>query len=333
MTHASLFSGIGAAEIAASMLGWDNLFHCEINPFCKQILDYWYPDSISYEDVTKTDFKQWQGKVDVLTGGFPCQPFSIAGKRKGAKDDRFLWPSMLKAIHQIRPTWIIAENVAGILTMAQQSKVIGMESTSDLFAENNNVRRKFQLRQSFTMQRICTDIESCGYAVQPLLIPACAVGAPHRRDRLFIVARKITSDTDSMGRKQQRSKTLEEWQDNIQTQVRSAFERLSEELITLYANSDRLQRGIHPDGNQKKLWPKAFTKKYADRFKSQRTWEDFPVIPPVCRRDDGLPFDVDNLTISFNRWRTESIKAYGNAIVPQVLYEIFRFIEIVENYK
>lgn len=76
ITHASVFSGIGGPEVAAVMLGWENLFHCEINPFGRTVLDYWFPNSKSYEDITKTDFSEWRGRVNVLTGGFPCQPFS-----------------------------------------------------------------------------------------------------------------------------------------------------------------------------------------------------------------------------------------------------------------
>ena len=104
MTHASLFSGIGGPEVAAQMLGWENIFHCEINPFGRAILEYHFPNSVSYEDITKTDFTRWNGRVDVLTGGFPCQPFSYAGKRGGANDDRYLWPQMLRAISECRPT-------------------------------------------------------------------------------------------------------------------------------------------------------------------------------------------------------------------------------------
>lgn len=85
MKHASLFSGIGGPEVAAAMLGWENVFHCEINPFGRRVLEYWFPESVSYEDITKTDFRCWRGQIDVLTGGFPCQPFSYAGKRGGAK--------------------------------------------------------------------------------------------------------------------------------------------------------------------------------------------------------------------------------------------------------
>lgn len=84
-THASLFSGIGGAELAASWLGWTNVFHCEIQEFQRKVLEYWFPNSVSYEDITKTDFSEWRGHIDVLTGGFPYQPFSVAGKRKGAE--------------------------------------------------------------------------------------------------------------------------------------------------------------------------------------------------------------------------------------------------------
>lgn len=117
--HASLFSGIGGPEVAAAMLGWDNVFHCEINPFGRRVLDYWFPNSESYEDITKTEFTKWRGRVDVLTGGFPCQPFSYAGKRGGAEDDRYLWPQMLRIIGEVRPAWVVGENVAGITTMVE----------------------------------------------------------------------------------------------------------------------------------------------------------------------------------------------------------------------
>jgi len=178
MTHASVFSGIGGPEIAAAMLEWTNVFHCEINPFGRRVLEYWFPNSDSYEDITKTDFKQYRGQIDVLTGGFPCQPFSYAGRRRGAEDDRYLWPSMYRAIDEIQPTWVVAENVAGILTMVEQGEVSKVASPASLFAEINDVRGQYQLRETFTLQRICTDLEGHGYAVQPVLIPACAVGAP-----------------------------------------------------------------------------------------------------------------------------------------------------------
>ena len=140
MTHASLFSGIGGAEIAATWMGWTNIFHCEINPFGRKVLEYWYPNSTSYEDITKTDFSEWRGRVDVLTAGFPCQPFSVAGQRKGADDDRYLWPQVVRAVHEIRPAWVVGENVAGILTMVQPGEEVEVGSGSALFDENHLYR-------------------------------------------------------------------------------------------------------------------------------------------------------------------------------------------------
>ena len=132
LVHGSLFSGFDAPSVAASWMGWKNAFHCEINPFCNEILKYWFPNSEHYEDITKTDFSQWKGRIDVLTGGFPCQPFSLAGQRKGADDNRYLWPHMLRAIREIRPAWVIGENVAGILTMVQPGKETEVGSQTSL---------------------------------------------------------------------------------------------------------------------------------------------------------------------------------------------------------
>ena len=181
MRHASLFSGIGAPELAAHWLGWENAFHCEINPFCKQVLNYWFCNSKSYDDITKTDFREWQGKIDVLTGGFPCQPFSVAGRRKGAEDNRYLWPEFKRAIREIRPPWIIGENVAGILSMVQPGK------EADLEGESSSGKKGDQERE-FVVETICKDLETEGYTVQPMVIPACAVGAPHRRERVWFIA-------------------------------------------------------------------------------------------------------------------------------------------------
>ncbi|MFR1956514.1 DNA cytosine methyltransferase [Phocaeicola coprophilus] len=123
--------------------------------------------------------------MDILTGGFPCQPFSVAGQRKGAEDDRYLWPHMLRAIREIRPDWVIGENVAGILTMVQPGQTAHVGDRYTLFGEMEPVYRK---REEYVVETICRDLESEGYTVQPLLIPACAVGAPHRRDRVWFIA-------------------------------------------------------------------------------------------------------------------------------------------------
>ena len=98
MRHGSLFSGIGGFDLAAEWMGWTNVFHCEWMEFPRKVLDYHFPDADSHIDICKTDFKKYANKIDILTGGFPCQPFSLAGKRKGTDDERYLWGEMLRAI-------------------------------------------------------------------------------------------------------------------------------------------------------------------------------------------------------------------------------------------
>ena len=402
MTHASVFSGIGGPEVAATMLGWENLFHCEINPFGRKVLDYWYPNSKSYEDITTTDFTEWRGRVDVLTGGFPCQPFSYAGRRRGAEDDRYLWPSMYRAIDEIQPTWVVAENVAGILTMVEQGEVSKVAGSATLFDAFDDLRGRYELRETFTLQRICTDLESHGYAVQPVLVPACAVGAPHRRDRVFIVARRIASDTDNRadrrtaredegkGREERIQERHEVRKPDEPNQVRReggingearyeeptkggrpsadtesngdsrrprqvcGEERRPSELnaescingeVRTSTNagqsadtiSERLEGQDEPRGGEIGEWLYIWRdiarhhRPTDEAIAGCGRWQNFPSVSPVHRGNDGLPFDVDRLTLSFGKWRTEALKAYGNAIVPQVMYEIFRAIEQVEN--
>ena len=298
-THASLFSGIGGAELAASWMGWTNVFHCEIQEFQRKVLEYWFPNSISYEDITKTDFTEWRGRIDVLTGGFPCQPFSVAGKRKGAEDNRYLWGEMLRAIRQIQPTWVVGENVNGILSMVQPYNAVKVGRTDDLFEENYIYRKE----QQFTIDVICEDLEHAGYSVQPIVIPACAVGAPHRRERVWIIAHRTDARSESVqqGRK----------------------DRISEFGVVAHAKGARSARELF--GKQEQI--------QSDRQNCRIDNSDFRCFPtqsPICNRDDGLPFRMADLTISFPKWRSKSIEALGNAIVPQVIYEIFKSIIEVE---
>jgi hypothetical protein len=116
MTHGSLFSGIGGFDLAAEWMGWDNIFHCEWNPFGQKVLKHHFPNSISYNDITKTDFSIHAGKIDILTGGFPCQPYSSAGKRLGKADERHLFPEMLRCIKEVKPRYIVGENVRGLVS-------------------------------------------------------------------------------------------------------------------------------------------------------------------------------------------------------------------------
>lgn len=328
MTHASVFSGIGGPEIAAEMLGWDNVFHCEVDSFCNKILNYWFPNAKSYKDVRQTDFREWRGKIDVLSGGFPCQPFSTAGKRKGANDDRYLWPEMLRCIDEIRPTWVVGENVVGITSMVQSESVINLENQASLFQEDNRLY-KHRCVGEFTIEKICTDIESLQYDVQPIVIPACAVGAPHRRDRVFILGRqRDVADTDSMGRSRRRCKTDKGWTDGVQAQVFGKTEGQSGGKTATDTIGEGLQ-GRHDCDTQGHGYSSVCTGQPCETHGER--WRTFPSVSPVHRGNDGIPFDVDRLTIPFGKWRTESIKAYGNAIVPQVIFDIYRCIDIVEN--
>lgn len=259
LVHGSLFSGFDAPSVAASWMGWKNAFHCEINLFCNEILKYWFPNSEHYEDITKTDFSQWKGKIDVLTGGFPCQPFSLAGQRKGADDNRYLWPHMLRTIQEIRPAWVIGENVAGILTMVQPGKETEVGSQTSLFGEDN--RKRILLRQEYVVETICKDLEREGYSVQPLLIPACAVGAPHRRDRVWFVAHRTDARLEDVRRTREddilsagnvtdsNSKKLQERikvrrrknQEKAGTRVDDGVERFGNMRYAPYSDNERLQ--------------------------------------------------------------------------------------------
>lgn len=372
MIHGSLFSGFDAPSVAASWMGWENAFHCEINPFCNEILKYWFPNSEHYEDITKTDFRKWKGRIDILTGGFPCQPFSVAGQRKGADDNRYLWPHMLRAIREIRPTWVIGENVAGILTMVQPGQEVEMGSQASIFGEDN--RKRVLLRQEYVVETICKDLEREGYSVQPMLIPACAVGAPHRRDRVWFIAR-LTTDTACRGsggaphescRENERqdgnetqqplfggciwvtsrsnSKKLQERikvrrrknQEKAETRVDDGVERFGNMRYAPYSDNERLQVfniSQRNDAEKRKIEERCLEQYSSDvrRALHSTPWDDFPTQSPVCRGNDGLPFNVDDLTIPFTKWRQESVKGYGNAIVPQVILEIFKAIEEIEH--
>lgn len=344
LTHASLFSGIGGAELAASWLGWTNVFHCEIQEFQRKVLEYWFPNSISYEDITKTDFKEWRGQIDILTGGFPCQPFSVAGKRKGAEDNRYLWREMLRAIRQIQPNWVVGENVNGILSMVQSGKETKMGRTDDLFDENFIYRKE----QKFTIEAICEDLESAGYSVQPFVIPACAVGAPHRRDRVWIVAR-LNADTDCWRCAGRGSQTYKREKASERESVFRNIERpCGGQYVANSANAGteslrrKRQDSFHEFGftfdcnstgfKRELLKQQAQVKSHRQNCRiDEPDFKDFPTQSPVCNRDDGLPFRVADLTISFAKWRSKSIEALGNAWVPQVAFEIFKAIE--ETYK
>ena len=390
LKHGSLFSGIGGFDLAAEWMGWENAFHCEWDNFGTKVLNYYWPNAKSYGDITKTDFMEWRGRIDILTGGFPCQPFSMAGKRKGKEDDRYLWPEMLRAIREIQPTWVIGENVGGIISMVQPCDEVEVGCQASLLEEDYFTQKD----QEYVVETVCSDLEREGYSVQPFLVPACAIGAPHRRDRVWFVAKNTkcdgllqrepeqerakngqfgnigagggngiykqedggaTADTKinrnrrnagAMGKKTAESErkndgdepnrcgeTTPDTDSDGLNKRNGQYEKHTDQGGEYALNdveqdadpdtdSNRLERGMYENGKKCDI-----SGCIASALRTQKgwsSWEKFPTQSPVCGRDDGLS---DRLVgIAFPKWRTESIKAYGNAIVPQVAYEIFKAI-------
>lgn len=289
MNHGSLFSGIGGFDLAAEWMGCENIFHCEWMPFPRQVLHYHFPNSISYEDITKTDFTIHRGTIDILTGGFPCQPYSSAGKRLGKEDERHLWPHMFRAIQEIQPTFVVGENVRGITNW----------------------------NGGLVFEEVCTDLENEGYEVIPFILPACAVGAPHRRDRIWFVA----ANTNNI-----RFNKCECYNEINTSEGRiDAFNDINENDGQRNA-SDTTNIGQEYALENGELERRRFGKSY-----QRNVWDSFPSQSPICGGDDGLPTQLDGIT--FSKWRQESIKGYGNAIVPQVAYQIFKTIEYLHNEK
>jgi len=155
LTHLDLFSGIGGFALAAKWNGYRTVAFCDNEPYAQAVLKKHWPDVPCHKDIREIRGDLYAG-VTLLTGGFPCQPFSVAGKQRGKGDDRYLWPEMLRVIREARPAWIIGENVAGIVNMA--------------------------------LDQVHTDLEAEGYEVESLIIPACGVDASHKRDRVWILA-------------------------------------------------------------------------------------------------------------------------------------------------
>lgn len=160
MRHASLFSGIGGFDLAAQWMGWENVFQVEKDAFCQKVLSKNFPDTQRYGDIKEFDGTKYRGAVDIITGGFPCQPYSSAGKRKGKDDDRHLWPEMLRVIGEVQPTYIVGENVDGIINWSK----------------------------GLVFEEVQKSLEDQGFEVQSYLLPACGVQGSHRRYRVWFVA-------------------------------------------------------------------------------------------------------------------------------------------------
>ena len=340
MNHGSLFSGIGGFDLAAEWMGWENKFHCDINPFSRKLCSFYWPEAQSYDNIKTTDFRIWRGKIDVLSGGFPCQPFSTAGKRMGKEDERHLWPEMLRAIREIKPRYVVGENVRGIA------------SWSD----------------GLVFEEVFTDLEGEGYEVQAFLLPAVGVNAPHKRDRFYFVAKDTDSDgcvqreskqegaevrelrnsstggsdrvhlqegdvTDTNSRGLERAEKV--GRNGINVERKSEFGNASntEQLRLEHGSKTRNVLGSVSKTQRKKRKSSDESKTdeyvHPEQGGPSETWDCFPTKSPLCSGDDGLPHELDGLT--FPKWRKESIMGYGNAIVPQIAYRIFKTIYDTEN--
>lgn len=194
LTHLSLFSGIGGLDIAAEMAGFETVGQCEWADYPTKVLEKHWPGLPRWRDIrtlTGEDFYAKTGlrTVDIISGGFPCQPFSLAGQRRGQADDRYLWPQMLRVVSELRPTWVVGENVAGLVSMVQPSAAARVESRIINRQPDEDFYEAVLSRQEdYLLLQLIGDLERIGYEVQPLIIPACAVGAAHRRDRLALIA-------------------------------------------------------------------------------------------------------------------------------------------------
>lgn len=299
ITHYDLFAGIGGFSLAL-----DTIFHeqknehifCEWEAFPTAVLKKHWPDATYYGDIAdlvadtnsqrrQRECREKQGRrgllsgevpnqrqeMVLLTGGFPCQPFSHAGRRAGTADDRYKWPDMFAVIQNVKPDWVIAENVRGLVTW----------------------------NEGMVLETVCADLESQGYEVQPIVIPAVAVGAPHRRDRVWIVAHR----SSSTGRVEQ---------SDTSGQTRQSSENAQREVV------------------RQEEWPIASERCQTSDW--SRDWREVAFATCYDGVDDGLPRRMDGATlrgkrtdsISASQHRKERLKACGNAIVPQVAMEIFK---------
>lgn len=383
LKHGSLFSGVGGFDLAAEWMGWENMFHCEWNQFGQKVLKYYWPNAVSYDDICKTDFTIWNGRIDILTGGFPCQPYSMAGKRQGTEDARHLWPEMCRAIRECRPTWIVGENVPGLINWSG----------------------------GLVFEQVCADLEGEGYEVQPIVLPASGVNAPHRRDRVWFAAylssqrinringdhygqtgenRKRNDESHCIGPIRPTQNPNENGRGGDERKEESSIWRLgdigpgdNERVRTYHAEigvdgnsgsqqfqvrtperngtdtekertrlDDRIERSGNVGYATNTVSIGQSRKEHRQEERGRTTkesiptdWTDWPTVAPLCTGNDGFSPDMDNVTffkqlgidnprqpaISYAKWRNESIKAGGNAIVPQVAFQIFKVIEQMQH--
>ena len=303
MNVLSLFAGIGGFDLGLERAGMNVVAQCERDPWCQQVLSKHWPNVPIYDDVTTLTAEKMKNEgvesIDLICGGFPCQPFSVAGNRNGTKDDRHLWPEMLRIIEETRPAWVIGENVAGIISMEQFAMLSKMEGQANRVPGAYDDFEAVYLRKAdMLLNGIIEDLEKIGYSVQSFVIPACAVDAKHRRDRIWIVA-------NNQGGHDRQCHTQQDKGQKQQSGISSGQNTMA------HTNSDNVQ-GLKPRST--------YTKKRQGQDKrparsqdasSRRLWT---AEPRVGRVADGVPRRVDRL------------KGLGNAVVPQIPEIIGRMI-------
>lgn len=293
MNHLDLFSGIGGFSLAARWAEIDTIQFVERDSFCQKVLAKNFPNVPIHDDIKTFNANHLKVKVDILTGGFPCQPFSVAGKKKGFSDDRYLWPEMFRIIKECQPTWIVAENVPGIIPM---------------------------------LDPILEDLEREGYAWQTYLIPASAVGAPHKRERLWIIANLDSKRCDIRCDNRKKRYIQDDWKQHI-AKIQSEWPQFFPESWTTFnaqkwlgfiTDSDSEcsnERTAHNEASTERPEWTYFTSKIIS-FDTKFNWEENK--PPISGMDDGLPKGLDRN------------KSLGNAIVPQIAYI---FMSLIKNIK
>lgn len=312
LTHLSLFSGIGGLDIAAETAGFKTVGQCEWADYPTKVLEKHWPDVPRWRDIrmlTKESFYEKTGlrTVDVVSGGFPCQPFSVAGKRRGKEDDRYLWPEMLRVISELRPAWVVGENVAGIVNMA--------------------------------LDQVYADLENEGYTVQAFIIPACGVNAPHRRERVCIVGwNGEQTDIFYSNAKSEQHQNEPESEGEVQEQpVIGGLCRNIDTTIVANAYGTGLQ-------TQRPKQQTARTARGCERrgdAGKRRTAQ-----PGLGGEANGLPNWLDEVRRGWldGSWeygipriavgvkdRVNRLKCLGNAVVPQQFYPVFQAIADIER--
>jgi DNA (cytosine-5)-methyltransferase 1 len=339
LTHFSLFSGIGGLDLAAEMAGFQTVGQCEWADYPTKVLEKHWPDVPRWRDIRNVTAEGFYSKtglrtITVISGGFPCQPFSTAGSRKGDKDDRYLWPEMLRVISELKPTWVIGENVGGLISMAQSDCEIKMETETAILKDFEMV-----------LETIRRDFERIGYESQPILIPACAVGARHRRDRTFIMAYSESSnDRRNTGtfqgkNEQQAPKRQEKWATKSCSTSKDVADTEGELLDRRITNNNEarwfrpansseivadicsqgLQRSKQCGNNDPKTVGRPQGSTGAITQRSSYEWGYWSTEPELGRVADGIPNRVDR------------IGCLGNAVVPQQAFPIFQAIADIER--